>query len=860
MARTPKRTSKEGIKTDIGGGVVQGVIGAQSVVIENLTFYSRAPEEPAQTAGTEPIGPCPYPGLAYFGPNDADLFFGRDAAITRLAEAVGRQSFTALVGSSGSGKSSVVLAGLAPRLHSDSAGNWRFSHFRIGTELESNPFLALARALAPLYVASDSDVERLKNTKLLATSLAVGELTLRDVFADCRSRNKGRRILLIADQFEEAFTLVEDEAVRHRFIDVLLAGFPDPAAGGVPDICLILTMRADFYGRALRHRPLADALQNHVENLGPMNREELRAAIVRPAENAGVAFEPGMVETLLDSVQSKPGGLPLLQFALREMWRRQERKKITRKNYDEIGGVEGALAQRAETVFAVQTKNGADPAMDKAFQRLFTRLVTLGEGQEDTRRVVERAELGDEVWGLAQRLAGEENRLVVTNASSARETAEVVHEALIRHWPKLVDWINRDRAFQSWLRQIGSNIELWSANPTDEGPLLRGGMLAQATDWLARRRDDLSPKERAYIEASVALSRRVEEEKEAALAREQARLGKEREQLKATVRLQRRIAWLLGGVTVLMGGSILGLVGVVEQDYVKEEWNWVRTMRPYRVANFDPYVFTPAAEQALKPGAAFQECANDCPEMIVVPAGNFMMGSPATEKGRFDDEGPQHQVTIAQPFAVSKFDVTFAGWDACVSVGGCPQEGRASDAAWGRGTQPVIYVSWDDAQAYVAWLSRMTGKTYRLLTEAEWEYAARAASTTAYFWGDEIGKGNANCNDCGSQWDNRQTSPVGSFKPNAFGLYDMGGNVWQWVQDCYHRKYDGAPPDGLAWTSGDCSRRVVRGGSWVNDPQELRSANRLSLTTDSRSDFLGFRVGRTLSAGAGAITVAPGEH
>ena len=462
-----------------------------------------------QPAGAEPIEPCPYPGLAYFGPNDADLFFGRDAAITRLAAAVGRQSFTALVGASGSGKSSVVLAGLAPRLQGDSAGNWRFSHFRIGTELESNPFLALARALAPLYVASNSDVERLRNTKLLATSLAAGELTLRDVFADCRSRNKGRRILLIADQFEEAFTVVEDDAVRNRFIDVLLAGFPDPAAGRVPDICLILTMRADFYGRALRHRPLADALQNHVENLGPMNREELQAAIVHPAANSGVAFEPGVVETLLDTVEKKPGGLPLLQFALREMWGRQEQKKITRKSYDEIGGVEGALAQRAETVFAGLTKEGADPEMDKAFQRLFTRLVTLGEGQEDTRRVVERTEFSDQVWGLAQRLAGEENRLVVTNASSARETAEVVHEAL--YWPKLVDWINRDRAFQLWLRQIRSNIELsWSVAPDDAGPLLRGGMLAQAREWIARRRDDLSQKELAYIEASIALSRRAD--------------------------------------------------------------------------------------------------------------------------------------------------------------------------------------------------------------------------------------------------------------------------------------------------------------------------------------------------------------
>ena len=328
------------VETTVTGGHIQGVAGSGTVHIENFTIYNRAVEEPA--AG-DPIGPCPYPGLAYFGPGDADLFFGRDAAIARLTEAVCRQSLTALVGASGSGKSSVVLAGLAPHLHG--AGGWRFSHFRVGTELESNPFLALARALVPLYVASQSDTERLLNTRQLAASLQTGELTLRDVFADSRSHNKGTRILLIADQFEEAFTLVEDQAFRHRFIDVLLAGFPDPAPGSTPDISLILTLRADFYGRALRHRPLADALQGHVENLGPMNREELQAAIRRPAENAKVSFEPGLVATLLDDVENKPGSLPLLQFALREMWGRQENRKITRKSYDDIGGVEGALTR-----------------------------------------------------------------------------------------------------------------------------------------------------------------------------------------------------------------------------------------------------------------------------------------------------------------------------------------------------------------------------------------------------------------------------------------------------------------------------------------------------------------------------------
>ena len=567
--------SEPKIETTITGGQIQGVAGAGTVVIENFTIYNRAVEEPAAAdTSAEPISPCPYPGLAYFGPGDAELFFGRDAAIARLAEAVGLQSMTALVGASGSGKSSVVLAGLAPRLHG--AGGWRFSHFRIGTEAEGNPFLALARALVPLYVASQSDTERLLNTRLLATSLETGALTLRDVFADCRSRNKGTRILLIADQFEEAFTLVEDEAVRHHFVNVLLAGFPDPAPGSSPDISLILTLRADFYGRALRHRPLADALQGHVENLGPMNREELQAAIRRPAENVKVAFEPGLVETLLDDVESKPGSLPLLQFALREMWGRQEKSRITRKSYDDIGGVEGAVAQRAEAIFAAMTDNGANPQMEQAFQRLFTRLVTLGEGQEDTRRVVERRELGDDVWSLAQRLAGEDNRLIVTNAPAfSRETAEVVHEALIRHWPTLVGWIDRDRAFQTWLRQIRSNVELWSADPADEGLLLRGSMLAQARDWLAQRRDDLSLAEFGFIEASISLRQRTEEEQEAA---RQAEIRRQQESVEAAVKLaneQRRrakIAFWLGGVagTAAIVAVVLAIFAASERNRATE--------------------------------------------------------------------------------------------------------------------------------------------------------------------------------------------------------------------------------------------------------------------------------------------------
>jgi formylglycine-generating enzyme required for sulfatase activity len=294
-------------------------------------------------------------------------------------------------------------------------------------------------------------------------------------------------------------------------------------------------------------------------------------------------------------------------------------------------------------------------------------------------------------------------------------------------------------------------------------------------------------------------------------------------------------------IYVLLVGIIGTLAGIFGVEPIAEQINWFMVMRPYRVANFDPHVLKPEAERALKPLASFRECAKDCPEMIVIPAGGFTMGSPADEAVRYGNEGLQHQVTIAKPFAVSKFDVTFADWDACVSAGGCPY---VADSGLGRIKKPVINITWYDARHYAAWLSRMTGQPYRLPTEAEWEYAARAGTTTAYYWGDEIGKGNANCKGCGTQWDRKLTAAVGSFPANAFGLYDMAGNVWQWVQDCYHEDYSEAPADGSAWTSGDCSRRVLRGGSWDYNP---RSALRLRGTASFQYSLLGFRVGRTLT-------------
>lgn len=230
------------------------------------------------------------------------------------------------------------------------------------------------------------------------------------------------------------------------------------------------------------------------------------------------------------------------------------------------------------------------------------------------------------------------------------------------------------------------------------------------------------------------------------------------------------------------------------------------------------------------------------PEMIEIPRGSFRMGCVRGTDCN-SDEKPVHSVNL-QAFEMSKYEVTFEQWDVCVAMGGCDH--LPEDKGWGRENRPVMNVSWDDIQKYIKWLNRKTGKNYRLPSEAEWEYAARAGSQTKYPWGNEAGSNRANCDGCGSQWDNKETAPVGSFPANAFSLHDMHGNVWEWVQDCLNDSYKGAPTDGSAWTSGDCGRRVRRGGSWYDGTRYLRSAYRYDGIRGYRNYRIGFRLARVL--------------
>jgi formylglycine-generating enzyme required for sulfatase activity len=312
--------------------------------------------------------------------------------------------------------------------------------------------------------------------------------------------------------------------------------------------------------------------------------------------------------------------------------------------------------------------------------------------------------------------------------------------------------LNTDVAWIKEHTRLGELAGRWIARSKPDEALVRGQDLIDADNWALRRPREAPPvtaTQEAFLSASRAaeIDRRRSEQNQA--------------------RRRRRLRQILG----VMAAAGVGYVGWSNQSYLA-------TRLLLLIDAMWPQVLTAPHEQALNARDTFKECSR-CPEMIVVAAGLFMMGSPADEPDHKIEEEPYHRVAIPRPFAASRFEVTFEEWEACFQVGACAF--NPGDQGWPRGRRPVINVSWNDAQQYAGWISRLTGKRYRLLSEAEWEYAARAGTTTAFWWGAEIGRGNANCNGCGTIWDNNQTAPVGSFRENGFGLHDMLGNVWEWV-------------------------------------------------------------------------------
>jgi WD40 repeat protein len=443
---------------------------------------------------THAIPPCPYRGLSAFREQDAPVFFGRGKLTNQLVDTVLRNLFVAVIGASGGGKSSLVFAGLMPRLRQRSG--WVVASLRPAAG--GSPLAALAAALMPLLEPEMGEATRLLELPALARVL--GNRQLAEVVDRVLARANARRLLLVVDQFEELFAL--EAAEWRQFVGVILEGIAVQQRRAESALAVALTLRTDFLSHALTHAGLAEALQSAGIMLGPMTREQLRQAIEGPAAHQ-VSCEPGLVGRVLDDVGENPGNLPLLEFALTLLWERQTRGKLTHAAYDELGGVDGALAWHAEEVYLRLPE-----AEREAARRLFVQLFRPGEGTEHTRRVARRTEIGDGLWSLAQRLAT--TRLVVTDRDAAGvETVEVVHEALLSSWSRLRQWIEIDSEFRAWQERLRTSVTQWEASNRDKGALLRGAPLAEADRWLQQRPTDISPTEQMFVRASHARESRA---------------------------------------------------------------------------------------------------------------------------------------------------------------------------------------------------------------------------------------------------------------------------------------------------------------------------------------------------------------
>lgn len=504
--------------------------------------------------------PSPYRGLSYFKSDDAQLFFGRDSQIEELEKATEIQNFIPILGASGSGKSSLVFAGLIPKLAEK--GNWLFTYFRLGDN--PDPFQAIAEALLPLYGSYEGDI---------AKDIKENKQKIADIFTIIQNKHPDHQLLLFADQFEQLYVSY-DEQTQHLFLDLLLKIIQPPGKDSLPRV-LVTTMRAEFLGKALSYQPFADTFRNNMKLLIPMKPQELAEVIEKPAQQRNVEFQEGLVKRILDHVYKDEDCLPLLEFALDELWKnrigrlkkaRHNQKptdgRLTYNDYQEIGELKGAIEKYANNFYRDLT-----PANKEQVPKIFIQLVNFSQFTQDradklyVRRVAKKTEFREKDWRLVQVLA--DKRLVVTNRNAEGEdTVEIIHEALIREWGKLQEWIENDRAFLTWRHQLRINIAQWKSASKDEGGLLRGQPLRIAKDWLQKREADLK-NEREYIKQSLALGNKEKKERN-------RRIQKEQEQ-EIKVRKSAQTRTVIAIVSTVLVSLAIVLVLIKQQEVQKQQ-------------------------------------------------------------------------------------------------------------------------------------------------------------------------------------------------------------------------------------------------------------------------------------------------
>jgi formylglycine-generating enzyme required for sulfatase activity len=534
----------------------------------------------------------------------------------------------------------------------------------------------------------------------------------------------------------------------------------------------------------------------------------LHEMITRPAARAGLSFEDELPARILDDTGGEPGALPLMAFALEQLYgQRSAEGKLTHAAYEAFGGVKGAISRRAEETYA-----GLRPAAQATLAAVFRELVEVDLTDAGWVATRQRAE-------LHKVAATPEARELVSAFQGARllqqskgehdlPVVEVAHEALLRNWPRLTGWIQKTGEDLAVLHQLRRAAQEWQAQG---------------------RRGDLRWPRRRWKQAERVIDRlqvgNLDEPAPSFLA--------------ASRRGTRRLTGALG-----LGLAALVLAGWVALfTYTSGEGNFKYSLDVLR----DRVLYAVGALEIHEPEMIWLRPGEDA-----FPR-SFQMGSGDEDQDAADSEKPRHEVAFSRRFAVGKYEVTFDQYADFVRRAGATEP---FDHSSGRGRRPVINVSWGDATRYAHWLSLVTGKAYRLPSEAEWEYAARGGSQGRYWWcpadqpSCDIPPDMANCSGCkstkGLKGIGKQTLPVGSFPANGFDLCDTVGNVYEWAQDCWHGSYTGDPPkDGAAWGKewgGDCGRRVLRGGSWPNLPALLRSAYRSGSYAVYRYNYIGFRL------------------
>ncbi|WP_430015092.1 SUMF1/EgtB/PvdO family nonheme iron enzyme [Microcystis protocystis FBCC-A270] len=803
---------------------------------------------------------CPYQGLLAFTKKERPFFFGRKRVVDDIKSKLDRLNFVPLIGASGSGKSSVVLAGLIPWL--EELGWQILEPIKPGFK----PLTMLESLLLPYFRDDQQLLDQCINNQDSEGLKPLLELFPRE-----------HKFLLVVDQFEELFTFALAEQ-RDRFIELItqVATIPDSP------LAVVATMRADFIEPCLRYDSLRQLIQNNAEYLPDLRGLDLLEAITEPAKLQGYEVTNDLLNKILEDIKQEPGFLPLLEFALTQLWQKRDEAnhRLTLDTYEAIGGIVGALNCQADKVYQYKDYEKDSPQQERTeaekalIKRIFLNLLQIGDGEKDTRLRQSKAFIlslaGDNQEGqkvLTELIEGKQGlvkgRLLVTGKTEREEEAwvDLAHEALIEKWDNLNQWRNENRQGRELAKQVDKDAKDWQKNNKSQDYLWSGDKLADAEKILQEYQDTVETTKLAkeFLQASsqeelytYLRSPDIDNLERETLEEEAVRKSfftKDRlwqllrdEQEKAQIRLS--ASWLL------------------------KQWGEEVPIWTAEVNKQGNIALSIIAENDL-PATVIEELEDGINlEIVEIPGGEFWMGASEGEEGAYPNERQPHKVKIS-PFLMGKYLVTQAQWRAVASLPKVERDLNPEPSHYkGNSCRPVERISWQDAVEFCERLSRWSqkkgkGYQYRLPSEAEWEYACRSVISEEliqnpiyppYHFGWKIDPALANY----SQTACARTTTVGRFQiVNAFGLYDMHGNVWEWCLDPWHDNYKDAPNDGWVWDEGkeelyqDISKHldvllqdnrdhVVRGGSWGSRPWACRSAVRDNVAF--LSDAYGFRV------------------